>query len=196
MVACEYSGRVREAFRRLGFDAWSCDLLPAEDQSQFHMQCDVLQVLRDGWGLMICHPPCTHLTNAGARWWPEKKIEQAEALAFVRALLDTPIPMIALENPPGRIGTAIRKDDQYIHPWQFGHMETKTTGLWLKGLPKLLPTNVVKDEMMLLPPKERHRVHWMSPSPERWKERSRTYQGIADAMASQWGGYATMSRAA
>lgn len=192
LVACEYSGRVRQAFRALGHDAWSCDVLESEDASPFHIQGRVEAVLMDGpiqanqWDLMIAHPPCTYLTNAGARWWPGRQQEQADALEFVRMLMDAPIPRIALENPPGRIGSQIRKADQYIHPWQFGHMETKTTGLWLKNLPKLKPTNIVHDEMHKLPAHQKHRVHWMKPGPDRWKERSRTYEGIARAFAEQW----------
>lgn len=188
LVACEYSGRVREAFRRRGHDAWSCDLLESEDGSPFHVQGDVTPLLGQGWDLMVCHPPCTYLTRAGARWWAERKQEQEEALAFVQLLLNAPIPRIALENPPGAIGTRIRPADQYVHPWEFGHPETKTTGLWLKGLPTLKPTKDVKVEMLALPMKERSRIHYAAPGPNRWKERSRTYEGIAEAMAEQWGG--------
>lgn len=198
LVACEYSGRVREAFRAKGHDAWSCDLLPSEDNGPHHIQGDVLMQLNgrhmpgmtcgyQPWDLMIAHPPCTVLTNAGARWWKGREAEQEEALNFVRALMAAPIPKIAIENPPGKIGTAIRKADQYIQPWQFGHMETKKTGLWLKGLPPLKPTNDVRAEMMKLTIAERSRVHWMPPGPDRWKDRSRTYSGIAAAMADQWG---------
>jgi hypothetical protein len=128
---------------------------------------------------MIAHPPCTHLAVSGARWWKDKQAEQAEALMFVQALMDAPIPRIAIENPISKISTAIRKPDQIVQPWQFGHGETKATCLWLKGLPKLVPTQVVDGREA--------RIHKMSPGPDRWKERSRTYQGIADAMASQWG---------
>lgn len=187
LVACEYSGRVREAFRANGHDAWSCDLLPSEDNSSHHIEGDALALLFQGWDLMIAHPPCTVLTSAGARWWAGREAEQEEALRFVRALMAAPIPLIAIENPPGKIGTAIRKADQYIQPWQFGHMETKKTGLWVKGLPVLKPTNDVRAEMMRLTLAQRSRVHWMPPSPDRWKERSRTYSGIAAAMAAQWG---------
>jgi site-specific DNA-cytosine methylase len=190
LVACEFSGRVRQAFRALGHDAWSCDLFePAEDGSPWHRAGDAVRIAREGgWDLMIAHPPCTHLTNAGARWWADKEQEQAEALEFVRELMDAPIPRIAIENPPGKIGTAIKPATQYIQPWQFGHCETKKTGLWLKGLPLLRSTHNVFDEMMLLPLAVRSRVHWMKPGPDRWKERSRTYEGIARAMAEQWGG--------
>jgi hypothetical protein len=182
LVACEYSGRVREAFRKLGHDAWSCDLLPPEDMSPYHYQCDVrLLLLGDyKWDLMIAHPPCTHLAVSGARWFKDKQTEQVEALAFVRALLDAPIPKIALENPVSIISSHIRKPDQVIQPWQYGHGETKATCLWLKNLPKLTPTNIVEGR--------ENRIHRMPPGKDRWKERSRTFQGIADAMAAQWGG--------
>lgn len=179
LVACEYSGKVREAFRKLGHDAWSCDFLPADDGSKHHYQCDVLEILNKGWDLMIAHPPCTHLAVSGARWFKDKQREQVEALDFVRKLLDTPIPKIALENPVSVISSKIRKPDQIIQPWMFGHGETKATCLWLKNLPKLNPTNVVEGR--------ENRIHKMPPSKDRWKRRSETYQGIADAMAQQWG---------
>lgn len=179
LVACEYSGRVREAFRRTGHDAWSCDLIESEDCSPYHLQIDALLLLHDSWDLMIAHPPCTHLAVSGARWFKDKQQEQQDALKFVRLLLDAPIPKIALENPISIISSRIRKPDQIIQPWQFGHGETKATCLWLKGLPKLTPTNVVEGREA--------RVHRMSPGPDRWKERSRTYSGVAEAMAAQWG---------
>lgn len=188
LVACEYSGRVREAFRRRGHEAWSCDLLESEDASPFHIQGDVSKLLGEGWDLMVSHPPCTYLTRAGARWWSDRKHLQEEALQFARLLLGADIPRIALENPPGAIGTRIRPADQYIQPWEFGHPENKMTGLWLKGLPRLAPTKDVKAEMLALPAKERNRIHYAAPGPNRWKERSRTYEGIAEAMADQWGG--------
>lgn len=196
LIACEYSGRVRQAFRNLGHDAYSCDLLPADDGSEFHFQCDARAILKSwhfrgefhsGWDLMIAHPPCTILTRAGARWWKGREVEQQEALDFVQLLMDAPIPRIAIENPPGAIGTRIRPADQYVQPWMFGHPETKSTGLWLKGLPKLKPTNDVKQEMLALPMKLRSRVHYAAPGPGRWKERSTTLRGIAEAMAAQWG---------
>ena len=185
LVACEFSGVVREAFRARGHEAWSCDLLPAEDQSSFHVQHDVRFILggrygNDPWDLMVAHPPCTHLAVSGARWFKDKQVEQREALDFVRLLLDAPIPRIALENPISIISSKIRKPDQIVQPWMFGHGETKATCLWLKGLPKLAPTELVEGR--------KARVHREPPSPERWKNRSRTYQGIADAMAEQWGG--------
>lgn len=184
LVACEYSGRVRDAFRALGHDAWSCDLLPSESPTfpSLHMQCPVEEVLtKYEWDLLIAHPPCTHLAVSGARHFLAKIADgrQQAALAFVRMLLDAPIPRIALENPVSIISSRIRKPDQIIQPWQFGHGETKSTCLWLKGLPLLKPTNIVEGRS--------DRIHKMPPSPDRWKERSRTYQGIADAMAAQWG---------
>lgn len=182
LVACEFSGVVRRAFAALGHDAWSCDLLPAEDGDQKrHIQGDVLAVLRRAtqWDLMIAHPPCTHLAVSGARWFKDKQTEQEIALDFVRELLNAPIPKIALENPISVISSKIRKPDQIIHPWMFGHGETKATCLWLKNLPKLVPTLIV--------PGREARVHRMPPGPERWKERSRTFTGIASAMAAQWG---------
>lgn len=179
LIACEYSGRVREAFRKLGHDAWSCDLLPSDDNSPYHIQGDVLYVLNDGWDLMIAHPPCTHLAVSGARWFKDKQAEQLEALEFVRTLLDAPIERIALENPVSIISTKIRKPDQIIQPWMFGHGETKATCLWLKNLPKLKPTNIVSGR--------EGRMWKLPPSKDRWKLRSETYQGVADAMAAQWG---------
>ena len=179
LIACEFSGIVRCAFRKHGHDAWSCDLLPSEDRSALHLCGDVLKVLDRGWDMMIAFPPCTHLAVSGARWFKDKHQEQAEALEFVRQLLDAPIPRIALENPISVISTKIRKPDQIIQPWQFGHGETKATCLWLKNLPLLVPTNIVEGREA--------RVHRASPGPDRWKERSRTLPGIAEAMAEQWG---------
>jgi site-specific DNA-cytosine methylase len=179
LVACEFSGVVRQAFRDAGHEAWSCDLLPADDCSEYHYWRDVLGVLDQQWDLMIAHPPCTHLAVSGARWFKDKRTEQAQALMFVRQLLAAPIPRIALENPISIISSRIRKPDQIIQPWQFGHGETKATCLWLKGLPKLTPTNIVEGRTP--------RVHHASPGPDRWKERSRTLLGIAQAMAEQWG---------
>lgn len=178
LIACEFSGVIRDAFRNLGHDAWSCDLLPSESPGP-HYQCDVRTILESGWELMIACPPCTHLAVSGARWFREKKVEQKMALDFVQFLLDAPIEHIALENPVSVISSRIRKPDQIIQPWQFGHGETKRTCLWLKNLPALLPTKIVAGR--------EQRVWKMSPGPERWKERSRTYSGIAAAMASQWG---------
>jgi hypothetical protein len=178
LVACEFSGTVRDAFSALGHDALSCDLLPSESPGP-HYQGDVLDLLGDGWDLMVAHPPCTHLAVSGARWFRHKVAEQAQSLDFVRQLLSAPIPRICLENPVSVISSKIRKPDQIIQPWQFGHGETKTTCLWLKGLPPLLPTDIVDGRAP--------RIHRLSPSPNRWRERSRTYPGIARAMAEQWG---------
>lgn len=177
LVACEYSGIVREAFTKKGHYVLSCDLLPTEIPGN-HYEGDVKDIIYDGWDLMIAHPPCTHLAVSGARWFKNKQKEQEEALDFVRFLLDAPIERIALENPVSIISTRIRKPNQIIQPWQFGHGETKATCLWLKNLPNLVSTNVVDGREA--------RVHKMPPSDTRWKERSRTYQGIADAMAEQW----------
>ena len=178
LVACEYSGVVRDAFIARGHHAIICDLLETERPGP-HYCGDVRDILNDGFDLMVAHPPCTHLAVSGARWFAEKREEQEEALAFVRLLLDAPIPMIALENPVSIISTRIRPPDQIIQPWQFGHGETKATCLWLKNLPALKPTNIVEGR--------EHRIHLMPPGPDRWKERSRTFPGIAEAMAEQWG---------
>ena len=180
LVACEFSGAVRDAFIRAGHAALSCDLLPTETPGP-HYRGDVRDVLADDWDLMVCHPPCTHLAVSGARHFEAKRASgvQQEALDFVRLLLGASIPRIALENPVSIISSRIRKPDQIIQPWQFGHGETKATCLWLKGLPKLKPTNIVEGREA--------RVHRMPPGPDRWKERSRTFTGIAEAMADQWG---------
>lgn len=178
LVACEFSGIVRDAFRDAGHNAISCDLLPSEIPGN-HYQGDVRDIIDNGFDLMIAHPPCTHLAVSGARWFKDKKVEQKGALDFVRFLMDTNIPKIAIENPISIISSHIRKPDQIIQPWQFGHGETKATCLWLKNLPKLQPTNVVEGRTA--------RVHKLPPSATRWKERSRTFEGIAHAMAEQWG---------
>lgn len=179
LVACEYSGRVRDAFRRRGHDAWSCDLLECEADPAWHLQHPVEEVLTDGWDLMVAHPPCTHLAVSGSRHFHRKQREQAEALDFVRLLMDAPIPRWCIENPVSIISSAIRPPDQIIQPWQFGHGETKATCLWLQNLPRLRSTKVVEGREA--------RVHLMPPSPDRWKERSRTFEGIAEAMGEQWG---------
>lgn len=183
LVACEFSGIVRDAFLALGHDAWSCDLLPTERPGP-HLQADVLTVLDRGWDLMIAHPPCTHLAVSGARWFAGKQTEQAAALAFVESLWAAPVPRVALENPVSILSTrsSLGRPTQIIQPWQFGHGEIKATCLWLRGLPRLLPTRVVDGRVA--------RVHRASPGPNRWKERSRTLPGIAAAMAAQWGGVA------
>lgn len=178
LVACEFSGVVRDAFRRRGHDALSCDLLPAEIPGP-HILDDVLHHLDEGWDLMIAHPPCTYLSVSGARWFAGRKREQDEAILFVWALMRAPIENIALENPVGVISTRIRKPDQIIQPWMFGHGETKKTCLWLKNLPLLIPTDPVDGR--------NGRVWREPPSADRWKNRSRTFAGIAEAMADQWG---------
>lgn len=186
LVACEYSGAVRDAFRRQGCEAFSCDLLESE-QPGAHFRRDVREVLHLGWDILVGHPPCTHLSVSGARWFKDKAAEQVEALDFVRLLLSAPIPYIAIENPISIISTKIRKPDQIIQPHQFGHPEFKATCLWLKNLPPLEPTDELdvpergSDEW-----KAWNKVHRAPPGPDRWKERSRTYQGIADAAATQW----------
>lgn len=179
LVACEFSGVVRDAFLRRGHFAVSCDLLPTESDGP-HVIGDVRDIMNGGgWDLMIAHPPCTHLAVSGSRWFKGKEAEQAEALDFVRDLMNASIPRIAIENPISVISSRIRSPDQIVQPWQFGHGESKSTCLWLHRLPKLIPTNVVAGR--------EPKVHWAAPGPNRWKVRSKTYQGIADAMASQWG---------
>jgi hypothetical protein len=185
LVACEFSGVVRDAFIRRGHNALSCDLLPSEKPGP-HYQGNVLDLLYLEWDLMIAFPPCTHLAVSGARWFKYKQQEQAEALNFVTHLLNAPIPHICLENPVSIISTSIRRPDQIIQPWQYGHGETKKTCLWLKNLPQLIPTNIV--------PGRKARIHSLPPGPDRWRERSRTYLGVAEAMASQWGGAETCTR--
>jgi hypothetical protein len=187
LIACEYSGVVRDAFIAQGHDAISCDLLPTDALGP-HYQGDVRDIIADGFDLMVAHPPCTHLAVSGARWFKDKQIEQAEALDFVRLLLSAPIDKIALENPISIISSRIRKPSQIIQPWQFGQPESKSTCLWLKNLPKLIPTDILP-----LPASGRWSnqtpsgQNKLGPSPDRWKERSKTYQGIAEAMAQQWG---------
>ena len=177
LVACEFSGRVRDAFIRNGCEAVSCDLLPTEQPGP-HYQGDVFDIINDGWDLMVAHPPCTHLAVSGARWFHKKEQEQREALDFVQRLMDAPIEQIAIENPVSVISSRIRKPDQIIQPWMFGHGETKATCLWLKNLPPLQPTKIVEGRD--------NKIHRLPPSEHRWKLRSLTYQGIADAMGSQW----------
>lgn len=196
LVACEYSGVVRDAFIALGHDAMSCDILPTDAPGPHH-QGDVREVLEDGWDLMIAHPPCTYLTNSGVTWLhrdPTRWQSLDEAAAFFRLLLKAPIPRIAIENPimhkyaKERIGGA--KQSQVIQPWMFGHLEQKATCLWLKNLPLLQPTLKVKADMQKLPKNEQQRLHYLPPSKDRWKLRSTTFKGIAEAMAQQWGGVA------
>lgn len=181
LIACEYSGRVRDAFRALGHDAMSCDLLPTEAPGP-HYEGDVRDVLHYPWDLMVAHPPCTHLSVSGARHFDAKRQDgrQQAAVSFFMMLAKADIPRIAIENPVCIMSSLWRKPDQTLQPWQFGHGETKATCLWLKGLPPLVPTNIVEGREA--------RVHRMAPGPDRWKERSRTFEGVADAMAAQWGG--------
>jgi hypothetical protein len=190
LVACEFSGIVRDAFRALGHDAWSCDLLPTETPGP-HIQGDVLQTLGEGWDLMVAHPPCTYLASSGLHWntWrPERAALTEEALAFVLALADAPIPRIAVENPIGCLSTRWRKPEQIIQPWQFGHDASKATCLWLKGLPLLHPTDVLPGGRTARRANQTASgQNRLAPSPTRWKERSVTYSGIATAMAAQWG---------
>tara|TARA_R110000823_G_scaffold215326_1_gene344976 strand:+ start:107 stop:682 length:576 start_codon:yes stop_codon:yes gene_type:complete len=184
LVACEYSGKVRDAFIAQGHDAISCDILPTDSLGP-HYQGDVFDIIDQDWDLMIAHPPCTYLTNSGVRWLherPERWGQLKDGAEFFKALLEADIPKIAVENPimhKYAVEIIGRRQDQIIQPWQFGHGETKATGFWLKGLPKLQPTEIVDGRQQ--------RVHLLPPSKDRWKLRSTTYQGIADAMALQWG---------
>jgi site-specific DNA-cytosine methylase len=188
LIGCEYSGIVREAFKARGHDAWSCDLLDTEIPGQ-HIKGDILKILDNGWDIFLAHPPCTHLAVSGARWFKDKQKEQEEALEFVRLLLDAPIEKIALENPVSIISSKIRKPDQIIQPWMFGDPYEKKTCLWLKGLPKLEPTNIVEPEPRTMLKSGKSLPTWynLPPSPDRGKLRSKTFEGFAKAMAEQWG---------
>ncbi|WP_137860566.1 DNA cytosine methyltransferase [Variovorax sp. 3P27G3] len=191
LIGCEYSGVVRDAFARRGHTAVSCDLLPTDRPHGWHHQGDLLELLqRTEWDLAIFHPPCTDLAVSGARHFAAKRADgrQGRALEFVRRLMATRVKRWALENPVSIISSEIRKPDQVIQPYMFGHRERKATCLWLSGLPKLRPTDDVKAETMALPANVRDRVHHLPPSADRWKLRSTTYAGIAEAMAEQWGG--------
>lgn len=198
IVGCESSGHVRNAFRALGHDAWSCDLLPADDGSPFHHQCDVREVVGgDGggtWDIGIFHPTCTYLCNSGVRWLASESDRWKHMIAaavFFRELLNAPIPRVAVENPVmhGYAASIVgQRQTQVVQPWMFGHTETKATGLWLRGLPPLVVTEDVRAETMALPYAERSKVHYASPGPDRWKLRSVTFPGLATAMATQWGG--------
>lgn len=206
LVACEFSGVVRDAFIAKGHDAYSCDILPPDTENEYHekhIEDDVLLWLDDGWDLMIAHPPCTYLCSSGLHWNkkdPTRQAKTEKALDFVQALLDAPIERIALENPVGCISTQIRMASQYIQPWEFGHDASKKTGLWLKNLPRLKPTEYIKPRYVPHPVEveEKPLKRWgnqtdsgqnkLGPSDDRWKLRAITYQGIADAMADQWGG--------
>lgn len=205
LVACEYSGVVRDAFLDLGHDAMSCDLLPTDVPGP-HYQGDVRDILGDGWELLIAHPECTYLCNSGVRWLTDghkdgdgAKMRRAldrwplmvEGAAFFRAMLNAPIPRIAVENPVmhGHAASIVgRRQDQVVQPWMFGHPEKKATGLWLKDLPPLVATDDMRDVMATMPKRETDRIHYASPGPDRWKLRSTTYAGIGRAMAMQWGG--------
>ena len=180
-VLFEFSATVRDAFRAKGHDAWSCDLLPTEGDPAWHRQQDARELLYEEWDMIVAHPPCTDLAVSGARHFAAKRADgrQLDALLLVQQVLSAPCPRIALENPVSVISSQIRKPDQIIQPWQFGHGETKATCFWLKNLPPLTPTTIVDGREA--------RVHRMSPGPNRWKERSRTFNGIAEAMAEQWG---------
>ena len=194
LVACEYSGTVRDAFRKLGHDAWSCDLLPTDSNPEYHFQCDVREILNNGWDMMIAHPECTYLTNSGVSWLYKdinRWFKLFEGAEFFKLMLNADIPKIAVENPiQHKYARKIIEQDysQIIQPWMFGHMERKATCLWLKNLPKLTPSNNVYEEMVKLPKNQQQRIHYLPPSEDRWKIRSKTFQGIADAMAEQWGG--------
>lgn len=188
LVACEYSGRVRDAFIALGHEAMSCDLLPTDAPGP-HYEGDVRDVLDYPWDLMIAHPPCTDLAVSGAAWFAKKRLSGAQqaSASFFKMLAKADIPRIAIENPVCVMSSLWRKPDQVIQPWMFGHMEQKATCLWLKNLPPLEPTNDVKEAMMQLPKNQRERLHYLPPSEDRWKLRSETFMGIAEAMAQQWG---------
>lgn len=214
LVACEYSGRVRDAFSALGHDAMSCDLLDAEQPGK-HYQGDVRDVINDGWDLMIAHPPCTYLSVSGMHWTTRGLRDPQlteDALAFVRVLMGAPVPRIAIENPVSVISNRIRKPDQIIHPYQFGEDASKKTCLWLKGLPLLTPTKIIMPRLICcgreVPNSDKYgcpncngakaaRPRWrnqcdsgqnkLGPGEDRWKDRSRTYRGVAEAMARQWG---------
>jgi len=190
LVACEYSGTVREAFAKKGHDAWSCDLLPTDIPSDKHIQDDCLKVIASQkWDLIIGHPPCTFLTVSNSKNWAKLQAngKQQAAIDFVLAIWDADCPRICIENPVGALSTRSRmgKPSQYVQPFMFNHPEQKKTGLWLKGLPNLIPTNII--DVSGLPKKDVQRLHYLPPSKDRWKLRSKTYQGIADAMADQWG---------
>lgn len=188
LIACEFSGIVRDAFAARGHYAMSCDILPTESPGP-HYQGDVFDIINNNWDLIIAHPPCTDLAVSGAAWFEQKRKDgrQQKSIDFFMRFLVAPCHKIAIENPVGIMSTFYRKPDQIIHPWMFGHPEQKSTCLWLKGLPKLKETKNVKAEMLTLPKNERERLHYLPPSKDRWKERSKTFVGIAKAMAEQWG---------
>lgn len=199
LVGCESSGVVRDAFIKLGHEAMSCDLLDTESPGP-HYKGDLFDVIDYPWDLAIFHPPCTHLSVSGSKHFAQKKMDgrQQQGVSFFMRIVrqSAHIPMVAIENPVCIMSSMWRKPDQIIHPYHFGHTEQKTTCLWLKGLPKLIPTNDVHQQMMALPKNQRERLHYLPPCPDRWRERSKTYQGFADAFASQWGAPAQMEIAA
>lgn len=191
LVACEESQEVCKAFRELGHEAYSCDIEPCSGgHPEWHLQCDALEMLKLQWDMIIAHPPCTHLSSSGARWFPEKRADgrQQQSIDFFMSFTQADCPHIAVENPVGIMSTQYRKPDQIIQPWMFGHPEKKATCLWLKGLPKLEPTNDVSAYMRTLPKSRQERLHYLPPGPDRARIRSRTFPGIAKAMAEQWGG--------
>lgn len=191
LVACEESQEVCRAFRALGHEAYSCDIEPCSGgHPEWHLQCDALEMLKLQWDMIIAHPPCTHLSSSGARWFPEKRADgrQQQGIDFFMSFTRADCPHIAVENPVGIMSTQYRKPDQIIQPWMFGHPEKKATCLWLKGLPKLEPTNDVSAYMRTLPKSRQERLHYLPPGPDRARIRSRTFPGIAKAMAEQWGG--------
>ena len=192
LVGCEYSGKLRQAFRDIGHDAWSCDSLTPDDGSNYHIQGDVVSLLDDGWDLAVFHPPCTYLSVSGMHWTTRGLRDPQlteDALIFVQTLLNAPIPKIALENPVSVISSRIRKPDQIIQPWWFGDDASKKTCLWLKNLPPLQPTNMLHgDNKTRRANQTASGQNKLAPSKDRWKKRSETYQGIANAMAAQWGG--------
>jgi hypothetical protein len=190
LIACEFSGIVRDAFTARGHDAMSCDLLPTEAPGQ-HYQGDIRDVLHANWDLMIAHPPCTDLSVSGAAWFAQKRMNgrQQAGISFFMLLAKADIPKIVIENPISIMSSIWKKPDPIIQPWQFGHLEQKATCLWLKGLPPLTHTNNVREAMLALPRNQRERLHYLPPSPDRWKLRSTTYQGFADAFAEQWGSH-------
>ena len=190
LVACEESQEVCRAFRALGHEAYSCDIEPCSGgHPEWHLQCDALEMLKLQWDMIIAHPPCTHLSSSGARWFPEKRADgrQQQGIDFFMSFTRADCPRIAVENPVGIMSTQYRKPDQIIQPWMFGHPEKKATCLWLKGLPKLGPTNDVSAYMRTLPKSRQERLHYLPPGPDRARIRSRTFPGIAKAMAEQWG---------
>ena len=196
LISCESSGTVREAFRKLGHDAWSCDILPADDNSPYHYTGDCINVIKQGWHLIIGHPPCTALAVSGNSTYAygmpkhQKRLDSIKWTEDLWQLMCANASYVCMENPVGVLSTQsnIKTKPQYIQPYQFGHAESKKTGLWLHNLPKLKDSNNVKNEFDSLPKAQQQRLHYLPPSPDRWKIRSKTYQGIADAMADQWGG--------